>query len=38
MKPYDTHATADPFARSVSAFETLMCTLSSTDASMWTHV
>jgi hypothetical protein len=38
MKPYDTHATADAFARSVSAFETLMCTLSSTDASMWTHV
>ncbi|MCX5315862.1 ISKra4 family transposase [Streptomyces sp. NBC_00154] len=37
MKPYDTHATADPFARSVSAFETLMCTLSGTDASAWTH-
>ncbi|MBT2452931.1 ISKra4 family transposase [Streptomyces sp. ISL-43] len=37
MKPYDTHATTDPFARSVSAFETLMCTLSGTDASAWTH-
>ncbi|MFC4472487.1 ISKra4 family transposase [Streptomyces xiangluensis] len=37
MKPYDTHATADPFARSVSAFETLMCTLSGSDASAWTH-
>lgn len=28
MKPYDTHATADPFARSISAFETLTSTLS----------
>ncbi|MBT2492933.1 ISKra4 family transposase [Streptomyces sp. ISL-96] len=37
MKPYDTHVTADPFARSVSAFETLMCTLSGRDASAWTH-
>nr|WSW48700.1 ISKra4 family transposase [Streptomyces sp. NBC_01001] len=37
MKPYDTHATADPFARSVSAFETLMCALSGVDASAWTH-
>ncbi|MFD7836160.1 ISKra4 family transposase [Streptomyces sp. NPDC059761] len=37
MKPYDTHATADPFARSVSASETLMCTLSGSDASAWTH-
>ncbi|KPI00456.1 hypothetical protein OK006_8271 [Actinobacteria bacterium OK006] len=37
MKPYDTHATTDPFARSVSAFETLRCTLSGSDASAWTH-
>ncbi|WP_331719580.1 ISKra4 family transposase [Streptomyces virginiae] len=37
MKPYDTHATADLFARSVSAFETLMRTLSGTDAGAWTH-
>ncbi|MEU9708590.1 ISKra4 family transposase [Streptomyces sp. NPDC047967] len=37
MKPYDTHATADPFARSVSAFETLMHTLLGTDASAWSH-
>lgn len=37
MKPYDTHATTDPFARSVSAFETLTCTLSGSDASAWTH-
>ncbi len=36
-KPYDTHATTAPFARSVSAFETLMCTLSGNDASGWTH-
>ncbi|MFF7601280.1 ISKra4 family transposase [Streptomyces mirabilis] len=37
MKPYDTHATTDPYARSVSAFEALMCTLSGSDASAWTH-
>lgn len=37
MKPYDTHATTDPFARSVSAFETLRCTLSGSDATAWTH-
>ncbi|MET9879169.1 ISKra4 family transposase [Actinacidiphila glaucinigra] len=37
MKPYDTHATADPFARSISAFETLTGTLSGGDASRWTH-
>ncbi|MFB8136506.1 ISKra4 family transposase [Streptomyces mirabilis] len=37
MKPYVTHATTDPFARSVSAFETLRCTLSGSDASAWTH-
>ncbi|MDH6580829.1 hypothetical protein [Kitasatospora sp. MAP5-34] len=37
MKPYDTHATADPFARSISAFETLMGTVSGGDASAWTH-
>ncbi|MFE5587332.1 ISKra4 family transposase [Kitasatospora sp. NPDC056531] len=37
MKQYDTDATADPFARSVSAFETLMCTLSGGEAGTWTH-
>jgi hypothetical protein len=37
MEQYDTHATADPFARSVSAFETLMGTLSGDQASVWTH-
>lgn len=37
MKPYDTHVTTDPFARSLSAFETLMRTLSGSDASTWTH-
>jgi hypothetical protein len=37
MTPYDTHATADPFAYSLSAFETLIRTLSGGDASTWTH-
>ncbi|MGW2254763.1 ISKra4 family transposase [Kitasatospora sp. NPDC001660] len=37
MKQYDTDATADPFARSVSAFETLMCSLSGGEAGTWTH-
>ncbi|MEU9617300.1 ISKra4 family transposase, partial [Streptomyces sp. NPDC048209] len=37
MTPYDTHATTDPFARSMSAFESLMHTLSGGDASVWTH-
>jgi hypothetical protein len=37
MTPYDTHATADPFADSLSAFETLTTTLSGSDASTWTH-
>ncbi|MFE4629789.1 ISKra4 family transposase [Streptomyces mirabilis] len=37
MTPYDTHATTDPFARSISAFESLMHTLSGGDASEWTH-
>ncbi|GGW25572.1 hypothetical protein [Streptomyces alanosinicus] len=37
MTPYDTHATADPFARSLSAFETLTTTLSGSDAGTWTH-
>jgi hypothetical protein len=37
MTPYDTYATADPFADSLSAFETLTTTLSGSDAGMWTH-
>ncbi len=37
MKRYDTHATTDPFARSVSAFETLTGTLSGGQAGTWTH-
>jgi hypothetical protein len=37
MTPYDTHATADPFADSLSAFEMLTTTLSGGDASTWTH-
>jgi hypothetical protein len=37
MSPYDTHGTADPFARSLSAFETLTATLSGSDAGTWTH-
>lgn len=37
MTQYDTYATADPFAHSVSAFETLKCTLSGSHASGWTH-
>ncbi|MER5436828.1 ISKra4 family transposase [Streptomyces sp. NPDC002588] len=37
MTPYDTHATADPFADSLSAFEALTTTLSGSDAGTWTH-
>lgn len=37
MTPYDTHATADPFASSLCAFETLTTTLSGSDATTWTH-
>ena len=37
MTRYDTHATADPFARSVSAFETLTATLSGGQGGTWTH-
>jgi hypothetical protein len=37
MTPYDTHATTDPFVRSISAFEMLIGTLSGSDASAWTH-
>jgi hypothetical protein len=37
MTPYDTPCTADPFARSISAFETLMHTLSGSPATTWTH-
>ncbi len=37
MTPYDTHATTGPFARSISAFESLMHTLSGGDASERTH-
>ncbi|WP_042435651.1 ISKra4 family transposase [Streptacidiphilus anmyonensis] len=37
MTRYNTHATTDPFARSLSAFETLTTTLSGSDASTWTH-
>jgi hypothetical protein len=37
MEQYDTHSTVDPFAHSVSAFETLMGTLSGDQASAWTH-
>jgi len=37
MTPYDTQATADSFARSLSAFEALTTTLSGSDASAWTH-
>ncbi|MGW6202272.1 ISKra4 family transposase [Streptomyces sp. NPDC055089] len=37
MEPYATDTTADPFARSVSAFETLTRTLSGTPAAGWTH-
>jgi hypothetical protein len=37
MTRYDPHATADPFARSVSAFETLTDTLSGDQADTWTH-
>ncbi|MEY9969039.1 hypothetical protein ABIA33_007126 [Streptacidiphilus sp. MAP12-16] len=37
MTRYDPDATADPFARSVSAFETLTDTLSGGQAGTWTH-
>jgi hypothetical protein len=37
MTPYDTHTAPDPFARSLSAFETLMGTLSGDQAGAWTH-
>ncbi|MFE9610960.1 ISKra4 family transposase [Streptomyces sp. NPDC006012] len=37
MTPYDTHATADPFADSLNAFKTLTTTLSGSTASTWTH-
>ncbi|MER5549108.1 ISKra4 family transposase [Streptomyces sp. NPDC002589] len=37
MTPYDTQSAPDPFARSLSAFETLMHTLSGNPATTWTH-
>ena len=37
MKPYDVHASADPFARSISAFESLTAALSGQTATSWTH-
>jgi hypothetical protein len=37
MTPYDTQSAPDPFARSLSAFETLMHTLSGDPAIAWTH-
>jgi hypothetical protein len=37
MTPYETHATADPFARSLIAFETLTHKLSGDQASTWAH-
>lgn len=37
MEQYDTGAAADPFARSVDAFETLTRTLSGSPAAGWTH-
>ncbi|MFI6729958.1 ISKra4 family transposase [Streptomyces sp. R-74717] len=37
MEQYDTGAAADPFARSVDAFETLTRTLSGSSAAGWTH-
>ncbi|MEU6347561.1 ISKra4 family transposase [Streptomyces sp. NPDC046977] len=37
MTPYDTRCTADSFARPLSAFETLMHTLSGSPATTWTH-
>jgi hypothetical protein len=37
MTRYDSQATADPFARSVSAFEALTGTLSGGQAGRWTH-
>jgi hypothetical protein len=37
MEPYDTSVSADLFARSVSAFESLLCTLQGKSAQSWTH-
>lgn len=37
MTPYDTRCTTDLFAHSLSAFETLMHTLSGNPATTWTH-
>lgn len=37
MPPYDAHASADPFARSISAFESLTRTLSGEASASWTH-
>jgi len=37
MKPYDVHASADPFARSISAFESRTAALSGQTATSWTH-
>jgi hypothetical protein len=37
MEQYDTRGAPDPFARSVSAFESLTATLSGTSADGWTH-
>jgi hypothetical protein len=37
MKPYDTHATADAFAESAIAFQTLKYTLSGSGAAGWSH-
>lgn len=38
MEPYDTQPSADPFVRSVSAFESLTRTLLGEEAAGWTHV
>ncbi|MFD6287522.1 ISKra4 family transposase [Streptomyces sp. NPDC060205] len=37
MEPYDTCVSADPFVRSVSAFESLLRTLQGELASLWSH-
>jgi hypothetical protein len=37
MTPYDTHATTDPFVRSISASEMPIGTLPGGDATGWTH-
>ncbi|OIJ99075.1 ISKra4 family transposase [Streptomyces monashensis] len=37
MPTYETHAPADPFARSLTAFEALTATLSGSVARAWTH-